>query len=64
MLKRKPHKGEILLYDGLHGLVQAEVLGFAAEDEDTINIRLPTRDTSIAWRSHHGMNELLSHTEE
>jgi hypothetical protein len=60
MLKRKPRKGEVLLYDGSRGRVQAEVLGFFAED--IISIRLPTGDTQIIWRFGDGLNKLLSHT--
>lgn len=59
MLKRKPRKGEILLYDGRRGRVQAEVLGFFAED--ILNIRLPSGDTQIIWRFNDGLNRLLSH---
>lgn len=59
MLKRKPRKGEILLYETRRGLVQAEVLGFFAED--ILTIRLPTGDTQIIWRFNDGLNKLLSH---
>ena len=59
MLKRKPRKGEILLYETRRGRVQAEVLSFFAED--ILNIRLPAGDTQIIWRFHDGLNKLLSH---